>query len=238
MSLLDDPASYYEDKKKELIRQKKFEEALKLSQMVKKVHDDEKSPYFWYKKGLHLVQIGEMEEALECFESDLKKRGYTFEGFFVMGKVLLQLKRYEEALECFNKASEEKNQNFLKTSQKKIYLQKEKKFEKALLYSSKANKEFSPEPDFWYFKGITLLALKKFTEAHSCILNAVNLDENNSKYIYELAKCELFLGNETECMINLKKAINFDNTIKKILELDNDFFRLQNNKEFLALTHL
>ena len=187
---------------------------------------------------MHFVEVGEFENAIACFDNDTLKHQKSYNTFFAKGKVLLQLKRYEEALECFNKAAEEKNQNYLQTSKKAMHLKTARKFEKALVYSSKASKEFSSDPEFWYYKGILLLKLKKYDDAHLCMLNAVNLDEDNAKFLYELAKCELFLGNESMCINLLQKSIKLRQVMKEMLQVDGDFSSLHKNNLFRAIIHL
>lgn len=235
---MDDPSLFFEKKEKELKKEKKFEEALLYSQKAKQIRDDERSPDYWYKKGMHFVEVGEFENAIECFDNDNLKHQKSYNTFFAKGKVLLQLNRYDEALECFNKAAEEKSQNYLQTSKKAMHLKTARKFEKALVYSSKASKEFSSVPEFWYYKGISLLKLKKYDDAHSCMLNAVNLDEDNAKFLYELAKCELFLGNESMCINLLQKSIKQRQVMKEMLQIDGDFSSLHKNNLFRAIIHL
>lgn len=235
---MDDLESFYEKKAEQLKKQKKFEEALLFSQKAKQIRDDEKFPDYWYKKGIHFVEEGEFENAIECFDNDILKYQKSYRTFLAKGKVLLQLQRYDEALECFNKAAEEKNLNYLQTSKKVLHLKKARKFEKALIYSSKASREFSSDPEFWYYKGISLLKLKKYGDAHSCMVNAVNLDGSNSKLLYELAKCELFLGNESSCIDLLQKSIRIKPIMKEMLQVDHDFSSLHKNNKFRAIIHL
>ena len=235
---MDDLESFYGKKADQLKKEKKYEEALLFSQKAKEIRDDEKSSDYWYKKGIHLVELGKFENAIECFDNDILKHQKSYNVFLAKGKVLFQLKRYDEALECFNKAAEEKNSNYLQTSKKVLHLKKAKKFEKALMYSSKASKEFSSDPEFWYFKGATLFRLKKNDEACSALVNAVNLEDNNPKYLYELAKCELSLGNQPKCINLLREAIKLRPYTKEMLQIDSDFSSLHNNNEFRAIIHL
>ena len=236
--MLDDPALFFEKKARELKKQKKFEEALLFSDKAKKIRDDESSSDFWYKKGFHFIEVGEFEKAIECFDNDISKRRKSYETFFAKGKVLFQLSKFAEALECFNKAAEERNQKYLKTLKKAQRLKKAKKFEKALLYGDIASNEVSLTPEYWHYKGITLLKLKKYDNAFSCISNALEIENDNAKFLYDLAKCELLRGNETRCIEALKKSIKNSSTIKEKLQVDGDFSSLYTNNQFRALIHL
>lgn len=235
---MDDPSNFFDKKAQKLTKQRKFEEALRFSDKAEKIRKEENSPDFWYKKGLHLVEIGEFEKAIDCLDMDISKRQKSFETFFAKGKILFQLERYDEALECFNKAAEDRNQEYLHSRKKAKNLIKAKKFEKALLYDDKASNEVPLDAEFWYFKGISFLKLKKYDDAHSCILNALELDGNNAKFFYELAKCELFLGNETRGIDTLKKSIAQNPQTKDRLQNDEDFKSLLSKNQFRSMTYL
>lgn len=235
---MDDPSAFFEEKAKELKKQKKFEEALIFSDKAEKIRKEEKSPDFWFKKGLHFVEVGEFEKAIDCYDKDISKRQKSYDTFVAKAKVLYQLAKYDEALECFNKATEERNQKFLHSSKKAKNLKKVKKFEKALFYNDQASNDVSMDAEFWYHKGITFLKLKKYKDAQSCFTNAIEMDKNNSKILYDLAKCELFLGNETRGIEALKKSLEQNPNTKDKLRLDKDFSILLPKNQFYSMTYL
>ena len=112
------------------------------------------------------------------------------------------------------------------------------KFEKALKYKDLVANEKQLDEKFWQYKGTAFLKLKKYDNAKECFTNALEMKENDSRTLYDQAKCELFLGNEEECLDILKKLCDLDSVNKEKLREDDDFSHLTNNKKFRAIIGL
>ena len=158
---MKDFASQYREKAEKLKKSKKFEDALKLTDKAMAVEKETRASDYWYKRGMRFSEIGEYEQALDCYEKDLDLHEKSYDVFFEKGKILFQLKKYAEAIESFNKAAETRNQNYLQSSKKVDHLKKARKFEKALMYTDDAANQKPLDENFWFYKGITLLKLKK-----------------------------------------------------------------------------
>ena len=235
---MDDFSSFYEKKAGELKKAKKFEDALNYTDKADEIKEEQKAPNFWYKRGIRFLEFGEYEKALECFEKDLALREKTFDAFFVKGKVLIQLKKYSESIEAFNKAAEERNKQYLQSSKKAEHMKNAKKFEKALLYGDMALEEKPLDDVFWHYKGIAFLKLKKYDEADSCFTSALEIKQDNSECLYDLAKCKLLAGNQEKCLEILENTCRIDSRVKEKLKVDNDFSVLSENKQFRIILGL
>jgi tetratricopeptide (TPR) repeat protein len=228
---MDDLSSFFKKKADELKKARRFEEALKFTDEAIKIKQEEKLPDFWYRRGIHLCKLGEYEMALDCFDKDLTLRQKSYDTFFSKGKILFQLKQYAESIECFNKAAEEHHQQYLQSSKKVEPMKKAHKYEKALVYADLASHEKPLDDTFWYYKGMALLKLKKYDVASSCLAKALEI-KNNPKFLYELAKCEMFAGNVEKSLEILEKTCILEPNTKEKLSVDNDFLSLSENKQF------
>lgn len=235
---MDDPFSFFNKKADELKKAKKFEEALKFIDEANKIKDEEKSPDFWYKKGIRLCEFGEYEKALECFDKDLTLRQQNYETFFTKAKTLFQLKKYAESVECFNKASEEHHKQYLQASKKAEHMKKAHKYEKALIYADLASHEKPLDENFWHYKGIALLKLEKYDAANSCFTKALEIKNDDSQILYDLAKCEFLAGNEQKSLDILVKSCSLDPANKEKLRVDNDFSKMSENRQFRMILGL
>lgn len=235
---MDDISSFYAKKAAELKKDKKFEEALRLSDRATQIKQEEKSENFWYMRAVHCCELGEYEDAVECLDKDITMHKKSYETFFLKGVILMQLDNFAEAIECFNKASEERNQSFLQSSKKAERMKKVNKFEKALLYTDLAVNEKPLDSEFWYHKGMAFFHMKKYPESHDCIMNALEFENNDFKIRYAQAKCELFLENKDKSLEILEKICKDDLVSKEKLRIDNDFSTLSDNKKFRMILGL
>lgn len=234
---MSDSPSHFTTRANELIKEKKFEEALSLMDEAQKIKEDQKSPDFWYVRGLYLCELGEYEQALECFDKDLTLNQKSYKTFFKKGQILFQLKQYAEAVECFNKSAEINYQQFLQSKEKAQHLKKAHKYEKSLIYYDLASSEKPLDASFWYYKGMALLKLKKYESASSCFTKAFEITPD-SKILYDLAKCELLVGNVENCLNLLEKTCNLQSFTKEKLRIDSDFLILHENKHFRKIMGL
>ncbi|RJQ23087.1 tetratricopeptide repeat protein [Candidatus Parcubacteria bacterium] len=235
---MDDLASFFYKRADELKKARKFEEALKIMDEANKIKNEEKSPDFWYKRGIRFCEFGEYEKALDCFDKDLRLRQKSYETFFEKGKVLVQLKKYAESVECFNKAAEEHHQQYLQCSKKAEHMKKAHKYEKALIYSDLASHETPLDHTFWHYKAMALLRLQKYDAANSCFMHALEIKNDDPKVLYDLAKCELLAGNTQKSLEILGKSCSLDPFNKEKLRVDNEFSSLSEDKQFRTLVGL
>ncbi len=235
---MKDIPSIYNEKATELKKAKKFEEALKYTDKAVQSKKEEQSDYFWYQKAVHCCEFGEYDDAIVCLDLDLSVHKKSYETYFLKGLILVQLKNYAEAIECFNKASEERNQQYLQNAKKIEHMKNARKFEKALVYTDLVVNEKELDDEFWYNKGVAFFKLKKYENAKDCFTNALEMKEDDSKILYDQAKCELFLGNEGKSLDILEKSCNLDPISKEKLRVDNDFSQLSNNKKFRTILGL
>lgn len=234
---MDDLSSSLSSEANKLIKEKKFEEALKIIDEVQQIKKEQKSTDFWYVRGLRLCDVGEYEQALECFDNDLTLNQKSFNVFFKKGQVLFQLKRYAEAVECFNKSSEIHHQQYLQSKEKAQQLKKVRKFEKSLIYYDLAAHKKPLNESFWYYKGMALFKLQKYDMASSCFTKALEI-KHDKKILYELAKCDLFLGNVIKCLEILEEICDSDPFNKEKLRVDVDFSSLSDNNKFRKIIGL
>lgn len=235
--IMDDLSSFLTNKANDLIKGKKFEEALKIMDEVRQIKEEQKSPDFWYVRGLRLCDVGEYEQALECFDNDLTLNQKSFNAFFKKGQILFQLKRYAEAIECFNKSSEIHHQQYLQSKEKAQQLKKVRKFEKSLIYHDLAAHEKPLDESFWYYKGLAMFKLQKYDVASSCFTKALEIKQDK-KILYELAKCDLRLGNVDKCLKILEEICDFEPFNKEKLRVDIDFDSLTENNKFRKIIGL
>lgn len=235
---MKDIVSHLTEKAEKLKKERKFEEAIQITDKAKEIKESEKSSDFWYKRAIQCCELGEYEEAIECLDKDLEHHKKSYETYFLKGLIIQQLGDHEEAIECFNKAVEERNQNFLQKSKKIDYMKKAQKFEKALLYTDETIKETPLDENFWLHKGISFLKLKKYDRAIESFSNGIKVSENNPNLFYFLAKCHLFLDDEEKCIELLEKSCSIDSANNEKLKIDKDFEKLIKNKQFRVLRGL
>ena len=233
-----EPKEYWALKAEDLKKAGKFEEAIKMLDKVNEVKREEKDPDYWFKKAIHFCEIGEYQSAKNAIEKDLGIKQKSYDSFFLLGKILYKLKNYEESLECFNKASEEYNRQHMRHTHKIDQMKNVNKFEEAVKYSDLVYQEKEIDQEFWFQKGMTLNKLKKFNEASLCFETILEKKQNNPKILYELAKSELFAGNQQKSLQILEKACKFDSQIKEKLRIDKDFEPISEEKQFQILLGL
>jgi len=227
-----DISSFYVKKSEKLKKERKFEEARKMTDKAVQIKGEEKSDNFWYKRAVNLREMGEYEDAIECIDKDLSVHKQSCESYFLKCLVLMHTKNYAEAIECFNKCSEERGQKYLSNTKKVVRMKKVKKFEKALIYADLSANAKTLDVEFWHYKVLAYFKLKKYEDAKDCFANALEMKEFDTEILYDQAKCELFMGNEEKCLDILEKTCDLDPNSKEKLKVDIDFSQLSKNRKF------
>lgn len=229
---MKEPQEFWSQKANELKKERKFEEAVKVLDKVKSIKSHEKDDNFWYKKAVHFFEIKEFDQSKNALDNHLEKKAQSYDSFFLMGKILFNLEKYEQSLECYNKAFEEYSRLHLRNSSKVNLMKNIGKFEEAVRYADKVHQQKDVDDEFWYFKGLTLLELRKFSDSSSCFETILQKDGKNTKILYVLAKSELLAGNKKKSIDILMRACKLDSNIKSILKQDKDFESIYREKLF------
>jgi len=233
---MKEPQDFWAQKAKDLKRERKFEEAVKILDKVKMIKEQEKDENFWYRKAIHFYEISEFDQAKFALKKNLEKHSQSYDVFFLMGKILYKLKEYEQSLEYYNKAFEEYSRLQLRNSSKVDQMKNVRKFEEAVIYADKVYQQKEINTEFWHFKGMALFELGKYSEASLCFETILEEDHKNTGALYELAKSELFAGNKKNSINILIKACKMDSDVKKKLRVDKDFESIYREKLFSTVT--
>jgi tetratricopeptide (TPR) repeat protein len=228
-----EPRKFWLKKIAELKKNKNFEECLKYSNKIKELDDARNKPEFWYEKGLAYYDIGEFENALQCFDKDLENNGQNFDSLFQKGIVFYYLENHSEANEWLNKAWELKYSDYLKTKEQIQSLKEHKEYEKSVLHSKKLYQIDSPPIQFWYYKAMILEELGKYQEAGNCCDEALLIKPYDPIILFEKAKCELLQGKKEKCYNILQKVCEIDPSFKEKIKKEPIFLEtIQFNRLF------
>jgi protein O-GlcNAc transferase len=227
-----EPEDIWLEKAENLKKSKKFEESIKLLDRARDFKEEKRGVNYWFQRGIALTEVRKYEEAIDCFEKDLKLNKPSFETFYEKAIVLYTVKKYQEAVECFNKAWEIKHANFLKLSDQANTLKNHKKFEKSVLYADRAKNVTPIPPKFWHYKGLALHEMKKYDEAIESYRESMNISTDDAEIIYDLSKSHLQCGEIDKCLELLDRACKLDSDKRKRLLVDPSFEKLSNNPKF------
>jgi tetratricopeptide (TPR) repeat protein len=233
-----DPKEYWTSKAEDLKKDGKFEEAIKIMDKIQEIEKEEKQDDFWNKKAIQYCEIGEYEQAKDALYKDLERNSKSYDTLFLLGKILHQLKNYEESLECYNKASEEYSRKNLRNTMKIDQMKNVRKFEEAVKYSDMVHQTKQLNSEYWFHRGLVLFSLNKFGESSLCFENALEANQDNPLYQYELAKSELWAGNKEKTFEFLEKAVAEDPQIKEKLKLDDGFEQIKGEPQFRNIVDL
>ena len=85
---------------------------------------------------------------------------------------------------------------------------------------------------------MTLNKLKKFNDASLCFENILEKKPDNPKILYELAKSELWAGNQQKSLEILERACKLDSHVKEKLRIDKDFESISEERQFQIMLGL
>lgn len=221
------------EKAEQLKKAGNFEEALKLLNTARGMDAKKKAEKYWRQLGLSNLASGKYEVALDCFDNDLEVNGKSFDTLFAKGITLHALGKHSDAVQNFHSAYEMIHADTLKYSTKKEMLKTYKRFEEIVRSPNK-----KPEASldvFCYLLGISLYELGRYDEAAESLRQASKLKANVPFVLYALARCELLLKHEEDCLNLLERTCNLDSAPKMLLRVDPVFMQLRDNERFRTL---
>jgi len=230
----EDTVTVLKRKAQELKDHKQFEDALDLMAKIEAFESNTKPENYWTELGLQFYQMGKFEEAIKFFDKDLENNRISFETLYAKGVTLYLLERFEESLESFYKAYEIKFSKIHSQTTLVEGFKTHKKFEEILVQSDAEDSKLK-EHNLQYYLGVTLCKLKRYDEAVEKFKNAESTLINDSRTLYDWAKCELMLNHQEKCLELLERACNLDSANKRLLRIDNTFDRIRNNEKFRIL---
>ena len=158
----------------------------------------------WVNKGVCHRQIGEKEQALNCYGRALEINPQDFDTIFNLGNVLSDLDRLDEALESYNLAiklaSEEKFEPSKMMCNKGLVLIQMKRYNEALYIIDKAIEIDPIYPLSWYAKGLTYKGLNEPKKALECFNESLRFNPELALALYEKAILLNDLGESKEAL--------------------------------------
>ncbi|MHA1912446.1 MAG: tetratricopeptide repeat protein [Candidatus Kariarchaeaceae archaeon] len=192
---------------------------------------------FWYNLGIFYDNESEFEEAEEAYRIATELEPENYEPWKNLGILLYELERFEEAEEVFQKIIKEepKEINFRKLlAETLLALKKYKKAEKIL---RKLLKRKSLKTDIGTLNNLALALMyqEKHEKAEEVYLQALNLDQNSSIILYNLACLKALEDKKEEAIMVLKKSISQDPENKERALEDPDFKKIKDEEIFQTL---
>jgi len=230
--MTDKLSNFWKKRVDKLTQENKIEETIEAYDKFIEIENDSQNKDYWYRKGCNYFEILNWDDAIKCFDNDLKYNEGNFNSLFYKGISLYKLEKYHESVECFNKAWESHCSLYMKYTEQSKTLIKFKEFEQAIEYGNKAADIDSPLHNFWLIKGLCLYKISKYDESKSCFENGLEETSDDFTLMYFLARSELKLGNVDKCLSFLKKCSEKNNSLSKMLLVDDGFNELKNNPDF------
>lgn len=183
--------------------------------------------------GLCLMNLGQYDQALECFRRNINLLGATY---FHMGLTLFRMKHYKEALEYFLTALDisPNDPEYLNlVGQTYENLGKYKVAEKYLRKSIKKDSKYAMG---YYDLGVILAKQeKRQMEALRCFMTSIKLDHRIAWAYYSVACIHALSGDKEKALDYLKQSLEKGLSNKKHIDSDPDMDSLRKEKEFKKL---
>ena len=190
----------------QLFNQQNYDEALSvLNKVIKK---DPKHPMALSNKGLILIKIGKIDEAVESFKKSLQYK-FDLKVMFNLITLLIELKDWQQASFYNKKLINYQNHPQVLINQALI-LRGEEKFEDAINIYDKLIEAFSENLDLYVSKGFILNQLGSYEKAIDVYKRALEINSGYYAAIYNLG---ITLNNNQ----NYHEAIGY---LKKALEIN------------------
>lgn len=175
---------------------------------------------------------GRTKNAIEFYESLLKKGPAKMAVLNNKGVVLDASGRHDEALEFFNEALSRAPENVHVLSNKGISLYKNEKYQQALECFDAALKVDATYINALTFKAHCLYRLGKNSEALEFYNKVIRIDNSNAEALYNKACLCSLKGDIYGAITSLEKAIRLDPSWKEAAKQDGDLDRIRENPRF------
>lgn len=217
---------------------KKYEDSIYFFNIVINQYPD-KADYAYYSKSMSLFDLQKYDEALMSIDKSIEINPNDDYYYSMKGLIYEELEKLEEALEYYDKAIKVDPKEPQNYNDKGDILNDLDRHEEALEYFNKAISMDSSIADFFNDKGNVLYALERYEEAIESYNKAIELyEESESSYAYfGKSLCYINLNNINECLVNLKKAIELDSSLKEDAKNYPEFNDIRTNKEFIQLVY-
>jgi len=166
------------------------------------------TPIEWTNKGLSLMALGRMDEALQCYEKAIRQDHRLSSAWLAKGNALYQLELYKDALTAYNKLIEIDNRNLEGWIRKGLAFFSLKRFQDALTCYNKALELNPGYEEAWLSKGLYYIEFKKPLEGLRCFDEALKINARSQDALFYKGKVLLDQGKLEEA------AAHFDSTLE------------------------
>ena len=196
------------------------------------ITEDTKNAQAWFGRGYCLCQLDRNAEAIQAFDTALKIKPDFHQALYNKAYCLDELGRYEDAIQANDAAFKISPAKYKSLNNKGNSLARLGRYEEALQAFDDALK-FNPEyPEGYFNKGVTLLAVARYEEAVQSFDTALKIEPRNLGTLYFRASAYAVLLRKTECLTDLKLAIDSDNIYKAKAKADEAFKAYWDDDDF------
>jgi tetratricopeptide (TPR) repeat protein len=189
----------------------------------------------WFNKGNALLNLGNNEEAIVCYEKAIELDPNDAYAWNNKGLSLSNLARYEEAIKSYDKAIELDPNDATVFYNKGAILYNLARYEEAIKSYDKAIELDPNDANALSDKGLCLDELARYEEAIECHDEAIKLNPSDSRFWYNRACSQVLKGDIKKGLADLKKAIEIDKECIGLAKQDEDFESIRNDERFKAL---
>ncbi|MHC9543031.1 MAG: tetratricopeptide repeat protein [Vulcanimicrobiota bacterium] len=158
------------------------------------------TPVEWTNKGLSLMALGRMDEALQCYEKALRQNHRQSSAWLARGNALYQLEQFKDALTAYNKLIEIDSESQEGWLRKGLTFFSLKRFQDALTCYNRAI-ELNPRyEEAWLRKGLYYIEFQKHTEGFKCFDEALKLNVRCQDALFYKGKALLDQGKPEEAL--------------------------------------
>lgn len=166
---------------------------------------------FWYKKGFSHNATKQYEKAIEVLTKSYNIKKDYRPTFLELGFALKNLKRSEEAIKGYEKAIElNPNEHVPYNGIGEVYRDNIKDMDKAIEWYKKALEQKANERKACYGIGYCLNSKGEYSEARTYLKQAIASENTFTAAYTELGYTEYMLGNNTEALVQLNKALTLN----------------------------
>ncbi|MEM7556232.1 MAG: tetratricopeptide repeat protein [Cyanobacteria bacterium P01_A01_bin.84] len=168
----------------------------------------------WLNKGIVLIQLGQLEDALNSFKIAKDINSKSDIAWLKCGIILRDLERLEEAIQCFEEAIKINSLNLEAWIQHGFLIGKMEKWKEAIQSMDKALSINPEDSSVWYMRGCALGILGKYNEALNSYEKSLNINNSDS------LTWTLYSNN----LLSLKRYKEAVNASNKAMEINPDYY--------------